>query len=166
LRGFSAVASLPEHIAERQAHRARQRLKAGAAGLRVDIAEETWQSGPGTVLALELKTVPAPTLFFALGERGKKAERVADEAVEQVLAYLDVEPPAVDLHSADQIVLPLALVEGPSSYPVAAVTMHLITNVAVIQKFIDRVIRIEGEEGQPGRVTIEEVPGGARQDFV
>jgi RNA 3'-terminal phosphate cyclase (ATP) len=154
LRGFSVVAGLPEHIAQRQAHRAAQRLKNAARHLRVNITEDTWHGGPGTVLALELNTVPAPTLFFALGERGKKAERVADEAVEQVLDYLAVESSTVDIHSADQLVLPLALAEGASSYPVAAVTLHLMTNAAVIQKFVDRRITIEGEEGQPGRVNI------------
>src|SRR5262249_50819678 len=82
--GFSAVASLPEDIAKRQARRAMNRLK--QAGLRVDIREESWDGGPGTVLAVVLNTSPVPTLFFALGERGKRAERVADEAVEQALA--------------------------------------------------------------------------------
>ena len=48
---------------------------------------------------------PAPTFFFAVGERGKPAERVADEAADQVLAYLAAAPNLVDAHSADQLVL-------------------------------------------------------------
>ena len=55
----------------------------------VDIREETWPGGPGTVLAVTLDTQPVPTLFFGLGARGKRAERVADEAVDQVVAYVD-----------------------------------------------------------------------------
>jgi RNA 3'-terminal phosphate cyclase (ATP) len=153
--GFSAVAGLPEEIAERQAHRAEKRLRAEARELKVKIAVDTWSGSPGTVLALTLPTQPVPTLFFALGERGKKAERVADEVVDQVIAFLATESPAVDLHSADQIVLPLALAEGRSEFPVAEITQHLLTNVAVIGRFVDRPITCAGEEGKPGRVVIE-----------
>jgi RNA 3'-terminal phosphate cyclase (ATP) len=150
--GFSAVAGLPESIAKRQARRAAFRLE--QRGLEVDLREETWDGGPGTVLAVQLDTKPAPTLFFGLGARGKPAERVADEAVDQVLAYLDAGPALVDPHSADQIVLPLALAEGPSEYGVAEVTRHLTTNIAVIRRFVERDIVCEGEEGGPGVVRI------------
>lgn len=150
--GFSAVAGLPDTIARRQARRATQRLE--KAGLKVDLREESWSGGPGTVLAVELNTTPAPTFFFGLGERGKPAERVADEAVNQALAYLATDPAAVDAHSADQIVLPLALADGPSEFSVAEVTSHLRTNVAVIRRFVDRAIECEGEAGQAGVVRI------------
>lgn len=150
--GFSAVAGLPPDIARRQARRAAFRLK--QAGLDTDIVEESWQGGPGTVVGLELPTRPVATLYSGLGERGKPAERVADEAVEQVLAHLQAPPGAIDAHSADQIVLPLALAAGSSSFPVALVTQHLLTNLDVIRKFVDRVMMVEGEEGKPGRVVI------------
>jgi RNA 3'-terminal phosphate cyclase (ATP) len=151
--GFSAVAGLPLDIARRQARRASQRLQ--RAGLAAHIREETWEGGPGTVLAVVLETEPAPVLLFALGERGKRAERVADEAVDQALRYLHAAPAAVDAHSADQIVLPLALAEGRSEYSVTQVTSHLLTNVAVIRRFLEREIHCEGDEGKPGIVRIE-----------
>jgi RNA 3'-phosphate cyclase len=150
--GFSAVAGLPEHIAQRQARRAAYRLE--QAGISAAIREETWPGGPGTVLALVLENGPVPTLFFGLGERGKPAERVADEAVDQVLAYLQTAPAAVDSHSADQLLLPLALAEGPSEFSVAAMTSHLFTNVAVIRQFRARDIHCEGNEGGQGCVRI------------
>jgi RNA 3'-terminal phosphate cyclase (ATP) len=150
--GFSAVASLPATIARRQAVRAFNRLQ--RRGLKVEIREETWPGGPGSVLALVLDTTPAPTLFFALGARGKPAERVADEAVDQVAAFLDAEPAAVDPYSADQLVLPLALANGPSEFTVSAVTQHLVTNLAVIRWFLPRQIDCEGELGKAGSVRI------------
>ncbi len=150
--GFSAVAGLPDSIASRQARQAGKRLKAH--GLKVDIQEQTWEGGPASIIGIELNTTPAPTFFFALGERGKPSEAVADEAADQVIAYLERGPALVDPHSSDQLVLPLALAEGPSSYRVTEVTRHLITNVAVIQRFVEREILIEGEEGQPGTVRI------------
>jgi RNA 3'-terminal phosphate cyclase (ATP) len=153
VRGFSAVAGLPEHIAERQARRAVYGLQKDC-GVRADIREETWPGGPGTVLGILVDTEPVPALFVALGQRGKPAERVADEAVEQAAAYLAAAPAAVDCHSGDQIVLPLALAEDPSEYTVTEVTQHLLTNVAVIRRFVERDVVIEGEEGKPGRVHI------------
>lgn len=150
--GISAVVGLPEDIARRQARRATNRLK--ESGLRVDMREETWPGGPGTVLTLTLDTQPAPTMFFGLGARGKRAERVADEAVDQVHDYLIASPAAIDFHSADQIVLPLALAEGPSAFTVTHVTSHLLTNIAVIRQFVEREITCEGEEGQPGLIKI------------
>jgi RNA 3'-terminal phosphate cyclase (ATP) len=150
--GFSAVGRLPEHIAERQARQAGQRL--AETGLEVAIRQEAWHNRPGTVLGLVVETAPVPALFFGLGERGKPAERVADEAADQVLAYLGAAPAAVDPHSADQIVLPLALAEGPSAYSVSEVTRHLCTNIEVIHRFVERDIACDGDEGEPGTVRV------------
>jgi RNA 3'-terminal phosphate cyclase (ATP) len=151
--GFSAVAGLDPSIARRQARRARVRLE--KRGLDAAIREETWEGGPGTVLAVVLETTPVPVLFFGLGARGKPAERVADEAVDGALAYLDSGRAAVDPHSADQLVLPLALAEGSSEYDVSEVTTHLTTNIAAIRRFLDREVVCEGEVGGPGRVRID-----------
>jgi RNA 3'-terminal phosphate cyclase (ATP) len=150
--GFSAVAGLPVDIARRQARRAAFRLQ--ARGLDAAIREERWDGGPGTVLAVVLHGGPVPALFFGLGARGKPAERVADEAVDQAFAYLDAAPAAVDAHSADQLVLPLALADGPSDLAVAEITPHLTTNLAVIRRFIERDIVCEGQEGGPGGVRL------------
>jgi RNA 3'-terminal phosphate cyclase (ATP) len=150
--GFSAVAGLPSAIARRQARRATYRLE--QVGIEALIREEEWEGGPGTVLALEVSGGPAPALFVAIGERGKPAERVADEAAEEAIAFLRAAPAPVDVHSADQVVLPLALADGPSEYRVAMITRHLTTNVATIRRFIDRQITVEGAEGQSGVVRI------------
>jgi RNA 3'-terminal phosphate cyclase (ATP) len=148
----SAAAFLPEHIVRRQARRAVEHLQ--QLGLEVTAREEMWSGGPGTVVTITLNSRPVPTLFFSLGALGKPAERVADEAVDQVAAYLNVSPSAVDAHSADQLVLPLALAEGTSSFRTIEVTSHLLTNIEVIRRFLDREITCEGEEGEPGLVRI------------
>jgi RNA 3'-terminal phosphate cyclase (ATP) len=148
----SAVAGLPEHIIERQAKTAALRL--AEHGLEVDVRQETWPGGPGTFVNLILDTQPVPTLFFSLGERGKPAERVAEEAVAQVVGYLASSPVGVDAHSADQLVLPLSLAEEESVFRAASLTQHLLTNVEVIGKFVEREIRCEGKEGEAGLVGI------------
>jgi RNA 3'-terminal phosphate cyclase (ATP) len=59
---------------------------------------------------------------------------------------------AVDAHSADQILLPLAFAPGRSEFTVSEVTEHLRTNVHTIRAFLDRSITVE--EGQPAKVVI------------
>ena len=105
------------------------------------------------MLAVTFPEAPVPTLFFGLGARGKRAEAVADEAVDQALAYRTANAP-VDEHSADQLILPLAFADGPSEYRVSRVTTHLLTNVEVVRTFIPRRIEIEGAENEPGTVRI------------
>jgi RNA 3'-terminal phosphate cyclase (ATP) len=153
ISGFSAVAGLPDTIAKRQAQRAEYTMKQRF-DLKSHLALESWPGGPGTVVGLVMETTPVPVLVFALGERGKPSEKVADEATAQVGEYLRAAPAAVDFHSADQILLPLALADGPSEYSVTEVTQHLLTNIQVIRAFLDRSIICEGEEGQPGWMRI------------
>jgi RNA 3'-terminal phosphate cyclase (ATP) len=145
-------AGLPPHIAERMIARATERL--AELGLNVECEQQSWLGGPGCMLGIELPTEPAPTFFFALGERGKPAETVADEAAAQVAAYVQVQPLGVDEHSADQLLLPLAFAEGPSRFRVANISSHLRTNADVIQHFLDREIRCDAPQGEPGMVTI------------
>ncbi len=149
--GFSAVAGLPEHVAKRQARRAIERLQ--RAGIEAEIELQEWEGGPGSVLGIALEEAPIRTSFFGLGERGKPAEAVADEAADQAIAFAQAGA-AIDEHSADQLVLPLALAKGTSEFRIQTVTRHLTTNIAVIKMFIDREIECEGEEGSTGVVRI------------
>jgi RNA 3'-terminal phosphate cyclase (ATP) len=151
VRGVSAVAGLDRGIARRMARRAIHGLE--RLDLDAGIQEQNWDGGPGAVLILRLDTSPAPTVFVGVGARGKPAEGVADETVEEVERYLQSDA-VVDEHSADQLVLPLALAEGPSEYRVGRVSLHLLTNIMVIGHFLQREIVCEGQEGQPGRVLV------------
>jgi RNA 3'-terminal phosphate cyclase (ATP) len=158
IHGVAGVANLRDDIALRLRDRALQRL--GEHGLRAELEIETvrWPSpGQGAALALvahHADTIPAT--FVGLGERGKPAEVVADEAVDELLAFEAVEDGVVDPHSADQILLPLALAEGRSIYTVTEVTEHLRTNASTIRAFLDRAIELKEPESpiDPGRVVI------------
>jgi RNA 3'-terminal phosphate cyclase (ATP) len=148
----AGVAGLDEGIARRMARKAGQSLE--GRGLAVNAREESWEGGPGCALALHLETTPVPVTVCVAGERGKPAEKVASEAVAELAAYIGAASGAVDSHSGDQILLPLALAEGASEYTVAELTRHLTTNAAVIRRFIEREIVIEGDEGGPGTVKV------------
>ena len=147
--GFSAVASLPESVNNRQSRRLTHRLK--QAELDCHIREESWTGGPSTVAAVTFLQAPIPPLFVGLGERGKPAESVADEAADEAIAFRDSGCP-VDPYSADQILLPLAFATGASEYKVSEVTRHLLTNVETIRAFVERESGVEGEEGIHGMV--------------
>ena len=152
VRIVASSAGLPRHVTERMTGHARNRL--ANLGLTVDCEQETWQGGPGCMLGIEVPTQPAPSFFFALGEKGKPAEMVADDAAQQVEAFLQARPLGVDEHSADQLLLPLAFADGSSQFRVSKVTSHLRTNAEVIGHFVERAIRCEGPEAQPGCVVI------------
>ncbi len=150
--GFSAVAGLPDHIAKRQARRATERLK--REGIAAEIDEQEWEGGRSSVLGIVFEEAPVPTFFYGLGERGKPAEAVADDAADEAMAYAGTDAP-VDPHSGDQLVLPLAFADGVSEYRVSAVSQHLLTNIQIVKKFVDRDISCAGEVGSPGIVRIE-----------
>jgi RNA 3'-terminal phosphate cyclase (ATP) len=157
LHGTAGVANLRDDIARRMRDRALERLKTH--GLSAEIELVRWPS-PGQGAALSLTAchdAAIPATFVGLGERGKPSEAVADHAVDQLLAFEAVERAAVDAHSADQILLPLAFAPGRSIFTVSEVTEHLRTNAETIRAFLDRSIIVEEAEGvnQPGRVVIE-----------
>ena len=156
LHGVAGVSNLSDDIARRMEKRAISRLS--AEGFKCEIERVRWpgpgQGGAISLIAVHEGTVPAT--FVGLGERGKPSEAVADEAVDGLLAYEAVSGAAVDLHSADQIVLPLALASGRSEFTTTEATAHLRTNVETIRAFLDREITIEEASGEdePAKVVI------------
>ncbi len=150
--GFSAYAGLPESVGRKQARRLSVRLK--SEGVESHIPLEEWEAAnPGSVAAVIFRQAPVPALFFGLGERGKPAESVADDAADEAIRFRDAKCP-VDPHSADQLVLPLVFSPDASEYRTSEVTRHLTTNIATIRKFVDRGVELDGEEGQPGIVRV------------
>jgi RNA 3'-terminal phosphate cyclase (ATP) len=153
VEGLSAVARLPRAIGERQARRAESRL--AVAGIRHSPIElvELDAASPGTVLFLICRFRHCPAAFVGLGARGKPAEQVADEAVDQLIEHVRREG-ALDPHAADQVVLALALAHGPSSFTTTRITSHLLTQVELVHSFLDRPIEVLGELGAPGLVRV------------
>jgi RNA 3'-terminal phosphate cyclase (ATP) len=149
--GFAAVAGLPESIGKRMSRRLSERLK--RVGVESHIPVEEWENGPGCVAAITFRQALGQPVFYAVGERGRPAEAVADQAADDALAFRDAGCP-VDPHMADQLVLPLAFAAGPSEFRTGKVTQHLLTNVDVIRRFVDRPITIDGDLGKAGIVWV------------
>jgi len=153
IRGLSAVANLPEEIGERQRRQALARLQ--AIDCPQAIAVETLPAlSPGTLLVLLARFEHGQACFTALGARGKRAERVADEAVDALEVFL-ARDAAVDRWMADQLLLPLALGRQPSVFTTSEVTSHLLTHADVIRAFLPADIRIVGAPGDPGTVHVQ-----------
>lgn len=149
--GFAGTADLPASVGKTLARRMKHKLK--MADIESHIPEESWENGPGAVAGVVFRQAPVPTVFTALGERGRPAEAVADAAVEEALEYRASGCP-VDPHSADQILLPLAFSNDASEFAVSEVTNHLLTNISTIRRFVDREITCEGFVGGKGMVRI------------
>lgn len=155
VRGTAGTANLHRNnVAERLRDRAVARLAERGIAAEIDLVD--WPApGPGAAISLTADHASIVATFVGLGERGKPAEIVSDEAVDELLAY-EESPGAVDAHSADQLLLPLALADGRSEYTVAEVTEHLRTNAATIGAFLDRPIRVDEPAGmRPGRVIVD-----------
>ena len=153
IRGISGVAKLHGRIAERQRDRALERLRGSGLTARIDV-EEGEAAGPGSHLFLEADRGGVLAGFSALGERGKPAEQVADEAVDALLEFLQGQY-GCDPHLADQLVVPMALAAGTSRLTTSRVSRHLLTTVGIVQQILGCPVQVSGEEGQPGTVTIE-----------
>jgi RNA 3'-terminal phosphate cyclase (ATP) len=158
IRGMAETTNLPTGIGRRMADRAIEALSEFANQDGASLEVESCQiagigQGASITLTAEFTQGP-PATFVGLGKRGKRAEDVADDAVAQLLEHLEANG-AVDLHSADQLLLPLAFAPGRSVFTVTRVTEHLRTNVETIGAFLDASIRIEEfEDRQGGRVVV------------
>ncbi|MEW6358093.1 MAG: RNA 3'-terminal phosphate cyclase [Planctomycetota bacterium] len=149
---LSTISNLPRHIAERQAARAEKKLVRQRLPLEVEIADLP-SPGKGTMLFLHARFERSDASFFGLGAIGKRAEKVADEACEQLLDFLKTDG-AVDRFLADQMLIPTALAAGESRFTTERITQHLLTNAEVIRMFLPAEIQIEGRPAEPGAVTV------------
>jgi RNA 3'-terminal phosphate cyclase (ATP) len=61
----------------------------------------------------------------------------------------------IDCHLADQIALYAALAKGYSTFKVEAITSHLLTNIWVIEQFLDVKFDIQGRLHEKGSISLE-----------
>ena len=150
LSGISASSRLPEHVRLRQARQLEIRCQ--RAGIRAEVAVmEVAALSPGSFAFLCAHGHSSAAGFSSLGERGKPAERVADEAADGMLSFL-ASKAALDTHLADQLLIYLAMIPGSHGFTVAAVTEHLLTNAWLIEQFLPVRFEVTGGIKEPGLV--------------
>jgi RNA 3'-terminal phosphate cyclase (ATP) len=134
----AVVARLPRHIAEREAATLGRLLDWDEKFLEIEV----WTSrGPGNVVLVEISTASVTEVFTGFGERGVRAEVVAEGVAAEAADYLAADVP-VGPHLADQLILPLALGAG-GAYITSKPTLHTTTNIEVVRRFLDVPISIE-----------------------
>jgi RNA 3'-terminal phosphate cyclase (ATP) len=151
IRGISAYSNLPDHVGLRQKEHAVELLRRRGFEAQIEVVKAP-SPGKGSCLFLLAEFENVLAGFTSLGERGKPAEKVAEEAVQEFLDYMETDA-ALDPHLADQLILPAALAQGPVAFTTARITKHLLTGVWVVERFMGQKFAVEGKEGHPGRVS-------------
>ena len=142
VKGTAHASNLPRHIIEREAMAAKHVL----AGYAPEIAlEERRDFSTGTGIVLWACYEHTRLGASALGERGKPAERVGEEAARALLAEIK-SGACVDVHLGDQIVPFLALADGNSSFTVRELTGHLKTNIFVTEQILGTRFNVREEQ--------------------
>ena len=120
-------------VAKRQADEAAKKLKKKYVSTKVEKNTEYVESA-STGSALLIKAVYENSIagFDALGEKGKRSEKVAEEAFLDFMDFHESEA-AVDEYMADQLMVFAAIVGG--EYTVPEITPHVQSNSYVIEKF-------------------------------
>ncbi len=142
ITGRAVAANLPSHISQRMCDRARTALSDLGVSVQIEaLRVRAVCPGAGIFLLAEYEESLAAS-FAAHGRQGKPSEVVAEEAVAALRAH-HASGAAVELHLADQVLVPLAIAAGPSHFTTARPTAHLATNAWTIQQFGAAKITIE-----------------------
>ena len=158
ISGISAVANLGIDIAKRQKKRALKRLINGAYNIDPSMIKIKLNRMPsrtkGTFIILLAEFENCQACYFSLGKKGKPAEQVAEEAVDQLESFIETNA-TVDQYLADQILLPMSVAKGNSEFITNQVTQHLTTNAQIIMNFLPCEIDILGDIGNQSVVRVK-----------
>lgn len=149
-RIVARVAGVPEHVADREIVELLQRLNWPSACASKEVLDPTW--GPGNVLLAELTTPFVTEVASGFGERGLRAEVVAERVAAEVNTYLEHGAP-VGENLADQLLLPLALA-GEGRFLTGPLSLHARTQIQTIQRLLDVPIHTEDREHGATMITI------------
>jgi RNA 3'-terminal phosphate cyclase (ATP) len=130
----SYLVGLPLHVAERELKVVSRTLGWSADQLHVRALPS--DIGVGNALTITVAHEHVTEVFTGFGERGVRAEQVAEGPAREAQRYLRQRAP-VDEHLADQLLLPLALAGG-GSFTTSQVSDHLRSNALVIERFLGR----------------------------
>ncbi|EEJ3949566.1 RNA 3'-terminal phosphate cyclase [Salmonella enterica subsp. enterica serovar 4,[5],12:b:-] len=149
------LAAVPYHVGERevatleahfpQAEKNVVALEAHFPQAEKNVVALEGGCGPGNALSLMIQSEQLTELFAAFGVKGTSAEAVANQVAHEARRYL-ASPAAVGEHLADQLILPLALA-GEGAFTVARASAHLLTNIAVVERFLPVMFNLEEARG-------------------
>lgn len=126
------VIRLPPAIAERELKTVAEVLGWGEESLLIETSNNALS--PGNVLTVEIESEHLTEVFTGIGERGVRAEEIAERVAREAEEYLATGA-TVGAHLADQLLIPLALAGG-GSYTTVPLSLHTTTNIEIIKKFL------------------------------
>ena len=146
----ATVAGLNPQIADRELRVAKDRLGLSKAEMeRVELPPE---HGPGNVFSIELEFANVTAIFTAFGEKGLRAEQVAELAIGPSLRYLETRA-AVCEHLADQLLLPMALGRG-GVFTTVEPSSHTTTQIETLKLFLGGEVEVDTTDDKTFTVTM------------
>jgi len=148
-QAVAVIADVPEVVAERELKAVVKKTGWPASALKIERHDG---HGPGNLLALTVRHENVTNVFTAFGEPGRSSEKVANHASKQCLDFLRADAP-VDVHLADQLMVPMALAaarDGASSaFRTVGLSLHARTQLDVVQAFLGEGVlaAVEDETG-------------------
>jgi RNA 3'-terminal phosphate cyclase (ATP) len=143
------IAQIPFDVAKRELATVEQLLKWKPNELRSE--ELKRPVGPGNVLTLEVESEHVTEVFTGFGERGVRAEEVAEKVAGAAQRYLDAEVP-VGEHLCDQLLLLLALAKG-GTFRTLPLDGHAQTQLETFAHFLD--VKVSVREVTPEVCEVE-----------
>lgn len=149
IKGIAHVSNLPSKIANRMKHATLLKLVNYS---EVNISEEHYPQGKdpahgaGTGIVLWANYENSILGTNGLGEKGVPAEKIAQNAVDGLLAEINSKS-TLDVHAADQFLPYMALADGESIFYAREISNHAKTNMWLIEQFLDVKFEVKEKEG-------------------
>ena len=144
------ISCLPEHIAKRELEVIGDILGIERNYRRIKRLSD--DHGPGNTIVVGVESEHLTEIFCGFGEKGKKAESLAEEVALKVQKYLENTTP-IGTYLADQLLLPLAL-SGGGSFETFTPTHHCYTNAEIIKRFLPLDIEFKELDSDKYQITL------------
>lgn len=151
-RSVKAVAmsnKIPRHVAQRELNQVALMCKLKEEDLEIRNVNAV---GPGNMVSVQLDRGGFVNVFDAFGQKSVSAEKVADKSI-RMLQLFEQAKVAVDEHLADQLILPLICGKG-GEFTTTDPSQHLLTNIAVAEKFVGNRIELSKIDEKVWRVEV------------
>ncbi len=169
IRGISHCVKLPKHVAERQAKAAEKCLRDHGIDVPIKIGLEYYEPnrdphlGPGSGIVLWAISDRGLILGAdALGERGKRAEVVGEEAAKKLIQEIE-RGMAFDKHMGDMLIPYIAIASGTSEIGVSELTLHTKTNIVVTEMILGVKFEVKGDLGERAVIKVKGL--GLRNEY-
>lgn len=151
---LSGGASLPAHVQQRQAARARSGVHVSGVEPTVQLVKLRARSG-GSVVAVTGLFGEVPITVASVSQRGKSAESVGEQAAASFRRFANqkgVVPGAL----VDSLLVLLAFADGVSRFTTPRLPVAIQGQARLVRAFTGRDVAVEGKAGSRGLVRVEE----------